>query len=244
MQVIQPNFNISDFAYEGLLNGEFVRIGGVIRERATGKIVEILKDAANKDSVNSIQTVVDAVKTSTSITVKKSTSLSLGKKFSVGFFFVVGVAAVSYGTYRLYTYLKKRSDEKKHEEVEKAENEVIIYNPELTEYFNNMQTQSMSISSIKKVVEFFEKFSNGDLSIEISKEEMLVIRNIIVRYTIKLCESNNISLSDKQLNVETDKLSEKELLKGIINAIRVQEEIYVMVENEYEKKGEAKHVKV
>lgn len=73
---------------------------------------------------------------------------------------------------------------------------------------------------------------------------MLVIRNIIVRYTIKLCESNNISLSDKQLNVETDKLSEKELLKGIINAIRVQEEIYVMVENEYEKKGEAKHVKV
>lgn len=48
MQVIQPNFNISDFAYEGLLNGEFVRIGGVIRERATGKIVEILKTQLTK----------------------------------------------------------------------------------------------------------------------------------------------------------------------------------------------------
>lgn len=239
--VIQPIFELSELIKAGLATGKFVRTGGVIRDAATGKIVEILKDAISKESVNATQDIVDSVSKTTDVAVVNSTTLALGKKFSVGFIFVVGVAAVSYGTYRLYTYLKKRSDDKKHEE---AENEVIIYNPELTEYFNNMQTQSMSISSIKKVVDFFEKFSIGDLSIEISEEEMLVIRNIIVRYTIKLCESNNISLTDKQLHVETDKISEKELLLEIINAIKVQEEIFVMSKNMDEKKGEMKYVKV
>ena len=232
MPIIQPDFYISEAAAVGLALGKFVRTGGVIRDAATKQIVEHLKDAVSKDSLSATQAVNESFKTasvakaSTSIAIKESTSLSLGRKFAVGTLFFVGVAAIGYGSYRLYTYLKERSDKKKQEEVKKENAEVISYNPELTEYFNNMQTQSMTISSIKKVVEFFENYSNCDLSIEISNEEMMVLRNLIVRYTIKLCESNKISIEDKQLLVEAKSKNSDDLVREIIYATKVQEEVF------------------
>jgi len=224
MPVIQPIFKISDFAAAGLAIGKFYRTGGVVRDVATGQIVEHLKDAVTKNPASSSQVLAGTSKT-TSVALTKSTPLSLGKKFAVGTIIVAGVATIGYGSYRLYTYLKKRSDEKKQEEVQKENDEVIAYNPELTEYFNNMQTQRMTLSSIRKVVDFFEYYSNSDLSIEISDEEMLVIRNLIVRYTIKLCESNKMSLEDKQLYIEAKSVDKNDLVYEIIYSTKVQEEI-------------------
>jgi len=226
MQVIQPKFSISDLSFAGLLTGDFVRTGGVIRDAASGKIVEHLKDAISMEPASSSQAIAETAKTSASVAVKKSTALSLRNKFAVGTIIVVGVAAIGYGSYRLFTYLKKRSDEKKQEEIKKANSEVISYNPELTEYFNNMQTQSMTLSSVKRVIEFFEYYSNSDLSIEITDEEMLVIRNLVVRYTIKLCESNNISLENKQLYIEAKTIDKDDLLYEILYSTKVQEEIF------------------
>lgn len=114
----------------------------------------------------------------------------------------------------------------------KKENNVFLYNTELTEYINNMQSQSMSLSSIKKVIDFLDEYSKSDLSIEITDDEMMVIRNIIIRYTIKLCESNNISLENKQLHIDSNTLNRSEMIQEIVNAVKVQEEIFVMVNNE------------
>lgn len=225
MPVIQPVLSMSEAAEAGLNLGNLFISGGVVRETATGKIFEHLKDETTKNPVSSIESALETAKTasvakaSTSVVVKETTSLSLGRKFAVGTLIVVGVAAIGYGSYRLYTYLKKRSDEKKQEEL-------IAYNPELTEYFNNMQTQSMSLSSIKKVVYFFDHYSNGDLSIEITDQELLVIRNLIVRYTIKLCESNNISIDNKQLFIEAKATVKSELVQDIVYATKIQEVIF------------------
>jgi uncharacterized membrane-anchored protein YhcB (DUF1043 family) len=232
MQVIQPFFDISDAAAAGLAAGTLVRTGGVIRDAATKQIFEHLKDAAPNNATSSSQAVINTAKTanvakaSTSVAIKESTSLSLGRKFAVGTLIVVGVVAIGYGSYRLFTYLKKRSDEKRQKELIKQNNEVIAYNPELTEYFNHMQTQSMTLSSIKKVVDFFEKYSDSDLSIEITYEEMMVIRNLIVRYTIKLCEANHISLEGKQLSFEAKPQNKDDLLREILYATQVQEKIF------------------
>jgi hypothetical protein len=228
MQIIQPPLSMSDLAAAGLSSGKYIRRAGNIVEVATGRVVEQLKDVFSNELENSGQALVETAKASANIAIKESTSLSLRNKFAVGTLVVVGVAAVGFGSYKLYTYLKKRSNDKKQDEVIKEENDVIVYNPELTEYFNNMQTQSMSLSSIKKVVEFFENYRNSDLTIEISDEEMMVIRNIIVRYTIKLCESNNICLEDKQLFVEAKTSNKNELLQEIIYASNIQEEIFAM----------------
>ena len=84
----------------------------------------------------------------------------------------------------------------------------------------------MTLSSVKKVIEFFEKYSNGELAIEISDEEMLVIRNIIVRYTIKLCEINKISVDNKHLSIQPKTKIKKELLDDIFYATKFQQRIF------------------
>ena len=224
-QIIQPLFIITEAIQRGLDNGDLIRIGGVIRNAKTGQIVEFLEEIVTNETSNLGREITETVKTSASVVVKKSTASSLGKKYAVGTIIVVGVAAIGYGSYRLYTYLKKRSEDKKREVL-------IAYNPELTEYFNNMQTQSMSLSSVKKVVDFFAHYSKGDLSIEITDQELLVIRNLIVRYTIKLCESNNISIDNKQLFIEAKAIAKSELMQDIVYATRVQEEIFAMANNE------------
>ena len=224
-QIIQPLLKITEEIQRGLDNGDLIRISGVIRDAKTGQIVVFLEEIVTNETSNLGREITETVKTSASVVVKKSTASSLGKKFAVGTIIVVGVAAIGYGSYRLYTYLKKRSEEKKQEGL-------IDYNPELTEYFNNMQTQSMSLSSVKKVVDFFAHYSKGDLSIEITDQELLVIRNLIVRYTIKLCESNNISIDNKQLFIEAKAIAKSELMQDIVYATRVQEEIFAMANNE------------
>ena len=235
MQVIQPVFNISDAAAAGMAIGTLYRSGGVIRDTTTGRIVEHLKDIAIKDKVSSTSALSETVdiarnvaKSSTRVVVKKSTALSLGSKFAVGTLIVAGVAAVGYGSYRLVTYLKKHTEDNIQVKVTEGTSDVIEYNPELTEYFNNMQSQGMTLDSIKDVVKFFDNYSKGGIEIEITNEEMMVMRNLIVRYTIKLCEANNISLENKQLDTETSITDSNDLLNEILYATRVQGEIFTI----------------
>ncbi|GEM_PF-3331487 len=234
MAVIQPTFEISDLAAAGLAVGKYVRTGGVIRNASSGQIIEHLKDTFGNDKVSSSSAILESVdvasvaKSSTRVAVKEITSVSLARKFAVGTLIVVGVAAIGYGSYRLFTYLKKRTEDNKQIEVINENNDVIEYNPELTEYFNNMQTQSMTLDSIKDVAKFFETYSNGDIEIEITDEEMRVMRNLIVRYTIKLCESNKISLESRQLDTETNIIDANDLLEEILYATKVQEEIFAL----------------
>ena len=45
MAVIQPALQISDDTLQGLLSGEYTRLGGVIRDQK-GRLVELLTDAS------------------------------------------------------------------------------------------------------------------------------------------------------------------------------------------------------
>jgi hypothetical protein len=225
MKIIHPDFTISDKSAAGLLAGKYVRTGGVIRNRDTGKIVEHLKDISSRDLKGGNQAVAQTAKT-TSVVIKKSRTLSLGSKFAVGTLIVVGVAAIGYGSYSLFTYMQKQKEAKQRVDETQKNNDLIEYNPQLTEYFNNMQTKKMKLSSIKKVISFFEKYSKGDLAIEISNEELLVIRNLIVKYTIKLCETNKISIDNYRLTIDAKTIKNEDLLGEIVYATKIQQEIF------------------
>ena len=231
MAVIQPTFEISDLAAAGLAVGEYVRTGGVIREASTGHIVEHLKDTFVNGKVSSSSAILETVdfandvaKLSTRVEVKDGTRISLGNKIAVGTL----VVAVVYGSYKLITYLKKQNEENKQIQVTNENNDVIEYNLELTGYFNNVQTQSMTLDSIKDVSRFFETYSNGDKEIEITDEEMKVMRNLIVRYTIKLCKANKIKLKNIELNSEINIKNHNDLLAEILYATKIQEEIFTI----------------
>ncbi len=224
MKIIQPAFTISDKAAAGLAAGKYIRTGGVVRD-AKGKIIEHLKDTASRDRISNNPSVAVATK-NTSVAIKESKTLSLGSKFAVATIIVVGVVAIGYGSYKLVTYLKRVSEAKQRANASQENNDVIVYNPQLTEYFNKMQTQKMTLSSIKEVISFFEKYSNGDLAIEISDAEMLVIRNLIVKFTIKLCEANKISFDNIKLTIDAKTTKKKDLLGDIVYATKMQQQIF------------------
>lgn len=226
MPIIQPTLSYSDLAASGLADGTLYFSGGVIRETANGHVFEHLKDVV---STNQMEKTEIVTKESTNIAIKKSTKMSLGSKFAIGSLIVVGVSALAYGGYKLYTYISDKNQNNNKDEDKKINdnNSIISYNPELTDYFNSMQAQTLTIKEIKEVIAFFDAYSNGNLSIEISQEELLVLRNIIVRYTIKLLEANNIELESKPLEIEASSNSKEELLKEINKAIKIQEKVFL-----------------
>ena len=228
MPVIQPTLSYSDLAASGLANGTLYFSGGVIRETANGHVFAHLKDAA---STNQTETKKIISKESTNIAVKNSTKMSLGSKFAIGSLIVVGVTALAYGGYKLYTYIaeKSQTNEKSGNKKNNDNNSIISYNPDLTEYFNSIQSKTLTIKEIKKVITFFDAYSNDELSIEISQEELLVLRNLIVRYTKKLLETNNIELESKPLEIEASSNSKEDILKEINKAIKIQEEVFLHV---------------
>lgn len=226
MPTVQPNFDIDFETLDSLARGALELTHAVIKNPATGKVVKQLRVIMPKDIIENTQPALEVAK-NVDLNIAKDTYKSLGAKFAVGTLIVAGIAAVGYGTYKLVTYLSKQTKETEKNNVVNENNDVIMYNPELTEYFNNMQTQSMTLDSIKKVVVFFENYNNGSLSIEINEEEMKVLRDIIVRYAIKLCESNNISLEDKQLYIEGESKNKNDLIHEILYATSVQQEIFV-----------------
>lgn len=228
MPTVQPPFDISNEMLLEVMTGKLNITGAVVRD-ATGQIVKHLEPAATKSIVESTQPVVEAatsIAKEATTSIAKETSKSLGQKFAVGTLIVAGLAAAGYGTYKLVTYLKKQAVKKDLSQSKVVSDEIITFNPELTEYLNRMQNQSMTLDSIKNVVSFFENYNNNNLPIEVTDDEMKVLRNIIVRYTIKLCELNQISLDDKKLVLEAESTNKDDLIYEILYATNIQQGLF------------------
>ena len=140
---------------------------------------------------------------------------------------VVGIVLTIYGGYKLVVYLKKKKAKK---QIESMNNEIFVsMTPSLNKYLNNICNTSaqMTITDIKSVIDEFNRYSNGNLKIEISPEEMLIIRNIIVKFTRKLIEKNPLlNLNTNLLELEAPSLKNEDLLKEINDSLKVQELIF------------------
>lgn len=227
----------SELAAAGLKKGtlEWMSKGtkAVIVDSATKQIFEIPKMAA---------VTKEATKSASRSLVKESAKegLPLGGKIGIGVTVVVGVAAIGYGAYKLVTYLRNKKDEERKNsesvqqiaaESESPSSNVVLYKvPALDNYINNVYNQSctMSIYDITEAFNFLNDYSRGDLSIEISQEEMLVLRNIMVRYAKKLAEKNpSLKLTEAVPAIEAPSKRKEDLLRDSMLSLRLQQEVFV-----------------
>ena len=214
-KILQPTFIISDEIAAGLASGALKRTGGVIRNRATGEIVEHLKDGLARDTISEV-----APKAAASAATK-SVGLSTTAKVGIGALVIAVVVGVAYGGYKLYGFIKKKKETGNNED----QVELIGYNPEITEYLNATKNKTMSFDKIVGVVKFFELYSSGkDLNIEITDNELLTMRNIFVKYAIALSETNK--LKEPNLNLEAKSQKREDLLEEALIALRYQEDIF------------------
>jgi len=230
MAKVNFEFDISEEIIIGLISGKYIRTGGVIRDTA-GRIVLILKDGVSNNSseatANAMQSVdvASAAESAAKVAIKDGSRVALGKNIAMGALVVAGLTAAGIGTYKLVTYLKKHKEDNKSVEVLSENYVVFENNPELIEYFNNMQTQNMTLKSIREISKFFVTYSNGEVDIEITDEELKAIRNVIVRYTIKLCEVNEFGIENREFDTETSIKDANDLLEEILFATKIQEDV-------------------
>ena len=103
--------------------------------------------------------------------------------------------------------------------------ELIGYNPEITEYLNATKNKTMSFDKIADVVKFFELYLNGEnLNIEITDSELMVLRNIFVKYAIVLSETDKMKKTGLSLEAKSKK--REDLLEETLIALRYQEDIF------------------
>ena len=133
---------------------------------------------------------------------------------------VASVALATFGAYKLYAFVKNKNSKKEDG------NALIGYNPEITEYLNATQNKTMSFDKIVGVVLFFEKYLDGkDLNIEISNDELLVLRNVFVKYASALAKENKIE-SKPVLTIEAKSHKTKDILEESLVALRFQKDAF------------------
>lgn len=174
---------------QGLLSGEYTRLGGVIRDQK-GRLVELLTDASieggNEKALqraavlkntnrNSIGDIVEAV--------KENKSIAIG----------VGIAAAIAGA--IYYGVKAT---KKNNELPQC----------VIEYFDAIDKGEMNNDIIENVLAYLEGAKGQKITL--TTDQFALIAKVIQEYTVKLAETNDIDISE----LESGKpVSIKEYLK-------------------------------
>ena len=216
--VYQPTLEISIEASEGVNSGKYEIIGGIVRNTDTKQVVEWARDTTPEISKQNTEPINEPKEPS--LTDPNSED-SIGKEVCIGVCIDATIALVGWGAYKFFKWLTK--DKSKPKEETKATKLHFV----VAEYISHINNQNMSLSAIKNTIAFLDSISNGnDVTIEISDEEMTVLRNITTRYLAQLCEANNVPIENKVLLIDA-KAQPKELsLKEIKSSLAIQEKIF------------------
>ena len=176
MSIVQPKIGFSEATRKGLLEGVYIRTGGVVRDKSTMRIVEIGKDIVDKPN-------------------KKIFTF---KNIGIAVLFVGVIILVYKGGKYLYKVIKNENIN------ENLENEIIINQNELTnDYINEIQTGTLDKETLINLILNFKKIidaKNKGLIIEIDIEKFNELLNILDKYTNELAKANNIDLNIDTMN--------------------------------------------
>ncbi|MFL2117810.1 hypothetical protein ACEN4P_09250 [Marinilactibacillus psychrotolerans] len=173
MPVIQVPMDISEKAIQGILTGNMIRTGGVVRD-STGQIVEHLRDVS--ESKSGKEGVIRSVLKSAS--KNKST-------VAVGIATVAVIGSVAF--WSVSKIRKNKTDETSlNEDLSKAINEYMSLAVQGKLNIN-------AISNLKNILEEVRKL-DGSSKIIISVKQLQELIGYISKYTQELAEANNFKI--------------------------------------------------
>lgn len=203
--IVQPTFYIPPDIATGLLSGDFIRHGGVVRDTA-GRLVTHLKEiSAPEKAVEEV-----AKRADTSI---KNHWVVLG----VG---VLTLVAVGGG---VVLAVKKRNKDVQPEVPECVQN----YNESLRAYLEAIRTGSLDADIIDRLIADLDAVraygEEYDTTVAFSAEQLATLTNAVVEYTSKLAEVNAIELDEPELPTED---SEGGVVVDLRRYLEVQKRIF------------------
>ena len=159
-----------------LIDGEYIRYGGVVRD-STGAIVRHLKEVPvpAQNQQYAIANIANALKDPKVITV-----------IGLGAIAVIGIVA----------YVKKAKSARKNVEPETPEC-VERYNASLCSYLESIRIGNLSVETIDYLISGLdgikENLNEGRISIEFSAGQLDTLVNLVFNYTRSLQEANSIN---------------------------------------------------
>lgn len=175
MAVIQTSLEIPDNIALGLLAGKYVRDGGVVRDRASGRLVKLL------DDVSPVGDVEEAAK-ATLVRVLKNPKVVIG-------FGVVAVAAAA--------YLAPRKTMAAQPELPMCAEDYIV---SLAAYLEAARHGALDTGIIDQLIADLDavkaESDSGTITIGFSPEQLETLVGIVADHTRELAEANQPELSN------------------------------------------------
>lgn len=205
MPIIQVSMSISDESLVGLVSGDLVRTGGVVRD-AGGHIFEHLKDASKKEVASQGKKIATQTKSisidnlETSF-ITKAISVANNNKRKTGLI-ISGVALLGASTvYRVSKITKKKNNKQISEVEENTE-----LNDALNNYITSARKGELTIEIIvnlkKKLTEIRKSEDSTVVKLDVKQLQNLI--GYISKYTKELAKVNSYEIANKQKDEETE----------------------------------------
>lgn len=221
MAVIQVPMSISEEALTGLLNGNLVRTGGVVRDNS-GHIVEHLKDMSKKKAASQTKQIVSQPKSLSMVkgegSIKNRVSSYATKNKSKTVLIVGGVISIGVGVcYGVSRVLKKKNLVEKIEVSGNSE-----FNSALNDYMNAAKNGSLNLELITGLQSQLSMINAEDSSLIMVDVKLLQeLLSYILRNTDELAQVNSYHIKEEQKQMETDSYIIK-----LEKALEIQKEIF------------------
>ena len=180
MAIIQVLLEIPDETYARVVTGEYVRVGGVVRDHG-GQLVKLLGDASPIDDAQ------EAAKAGIEKVLRNRTVVGIG----LG---IVAVAATAGGA----AYRAKRKTEAA--QLVELPTSVENYSDSLTAYLEAARHGSLDAEIIDRLIADLDAVKaeshSGTINIELSPEQSETLVGIVAGHTRKLAEANERDLSN------------------------------------------------
>lgn len=137
------------------------------------------------------------------------------------------VSAIAVGAVVITNAIRR----KKRKSEEKARQLAQGYNVALHNYVEEARTGTLSFAGIKDFADYISTILKSspskDIQLELSSEEVDVLRKIMRRFTKKLCKANNQKIPKKLAIEDKEKsLTARQKIEEIRNCLLVQQKIY------------------
>jgi hypothetical protein len=179
--IIQPALDIPQNILEGLLSGELVRHGGVVRNLA-GQVVKHLDEVpipVNNQESNLLR-IADML-----------------KKHKVGIIIGIGVVIVAGGVALFVADKNKKNKQNAAPEIPEY---IEGYNTALCAYLDAVRNGTLDVDTINNLLVSLERVkenNDGDkIKIDFSTEQSDTLVNLVFDYTRKLAEANSIEVGE------------------------------------------------
>lgn len=207
MSVIQVFLEVSPDITYGLITGKLVRIGGVVRDSASGAIITHLKEV----KASQVDQTVDQLSLIDKVVKNKTKAIAI----------TAGLALIA-GTV-IFFFVRNKN---KRNQVSEIPENVIEFNDALSAYIDVSRIGKLDLDIVNRLIAASRSVENDSrdskIQIDFSIGDLKVLIHNIYEFTVRLAEANSFIID----STKDDNELEEGILQNLIQNLEIQKSIF------------------